>query len=1268
MPFYRAILTVAFFLLCIPLSKAWADVVISELLWSGSDLSTADEWIELTNTGSGTVSLSGWTLTKLSSGKEVVMLSLPAGTEIGSGKTILIGNYNESRSRLSIEPDIVDASMSLANTKLQIKLYAGSTGAVLMDSVDDGVGKPFAGSNTAPKASMERIDLSGSGMLKTNWRTATTFLNIDDGAPLFGTPGAENGTGPTADTFAPHEATNFFAEVHPNSGSGKIVVTWTPSSSLDLDAQMLTYDQEIAGGTGMILSVTATGTTFTGGFLTGTGIVFTLRSTDTSGNTSSGVTTVSGLLPTIRITEVLANPAGVDDEEWIEIANFGSETIDLAGWVLDEGNSSDNFLIPSFQLAKGEYRSFRKSETGLPLGNKGEELKLFRGENLMHSWTYPETAEDVSYGRDPNDPETFRAFCIPTEGKPNEVIASDPRIIIQSLSGEAGSQLNGKDTAETDGSLEGENKVTVNLNTEVMTGSLAHATCNWNYGDGFTSASCNPPSHTFSNPGTYKITLTYENFCNESIERSVQAVVTSPTPSGPDPTQVTSTGGGGGGGGGGNGGTGRDGGGGRTSCKPTHFSGVMISEILPNPLGKDAEGEWIELVNTLETTVSLCGWELDDGEKGSKPFALDTFSIAGRERLLFLREKTKIALNNSNEVVRLLAPFPPEGSTIRGKTIEEPGKKTRVILQELSYTKSIEGESLALRSDGLYVWTPFLTPSEENKFRGARKQYPDDMIIVSAALPNPDGKDAGNEWIEVTNVSDEIIDLTGWFLDNREDSRPPFPITHLALRAGAVYRFTAQETGIALTNTADQARLLDPDGTLVSLLSWTNAVSARSYRPEKPGERVEVEVLKVVDGDTITVLYEGKKEKVRLIGVDTPETVHPSKPVEYFGKEASAFTKNNLTGKTVTLEFGDERRDKYDRLLAYVIMADSTNFNGELIRRGYAFAYLRFPFQKSSLFAAYEAEAKKAKLGLWADEEVVTYVEDLLLADIAEEAEEDAEESEESDDVMEYELVVIFSEVMSNPPKEGSLHDLGEYIELFNPSDASVSLFGWILDDAPEGSSKPQTLSDEVVIEAQSYFLLCKGEGCDADLKVTLNNDGEELSLTAPDESVKIVMMYPEMKRGEAYVIYNDECHSMKATPGEINVCEEILVEERRGGPMGRPVEAISSTGRASGAPLRSNKKTIKRSPSKDPLSILTTKYRSILPEKESPQKESMHPLLASLLPQITQPETFDASFLQKIHRRSIARTHQKPLLLLLALLVGLSALCCTQTQIKDVL
>ncbi|MCC6650348.1 MAG: thermonuclease family protein [Candidatus Eisenbacteria bacterium] len=120
---------------------------------------------------------------------------------------------------------------------------------------------------------------------------------------------------------------------------------------------------------------------------------------------------------------------------------------------------------------------------------------------------------------------------------------------------------------------------------------------------------------------------------------------------------------------------------------------------------------------------------------------------------------------------------------------------------------------------------------------------------------------------------------------------------------------------------------------------------------------------RVIDGDTV-VLDGG--ERVRLIGVDTPEVHHPSKPVEYFGRQASAFTESLVEGKLVRLEYDQTRRDRFRRTLAYLRLEDGTFVNLEVVRRGYGFAYTQYPFRYMDEFRAAEREARTGGAGLWA--------------------------------------------------------------------------------------------------------------------------------------------------------------------------------------------------------------------------------------------------------------------------------------------------------------
>lgn len=134
--------------------------------------------------------------------------------------------------------------------------------------------------------------------------------------------------------------------------------------------------------------------------------------------------------------------------------------------------------------------------------------------------------------------------------------------------------------------------------------------------------------------------------------------------------------------------------------------------------------------------------------------------------------------------------------------------------------------------------------------------------------------------------------------------------------------------------------------------------------------KVKAQIVKVVDGDTIHVEIEGKKETVRLIGIDTPETVDPRKKVQCFGKEASDYAKSLLEGKTVYLEEDDTQgtRDKYQRLLAYIFLEDGTNINQLLIAQGYAYEYTyNDPYIYQAAFKESQRLALENKKGLWAE-------------------------------------------------------------------------------------------------------------------------------------------------------------------------------------------------------------------------------------------------------------------------------------------------------------
>ena len=126
-------------------------------------------------------------------------------------------------------------------------------------------------------------------------------------------------------------------------------------------------------------------------------------------------------------------------------------------------------------------------------------------------------------------------------------------------------------------------------------------------------------------------------------------------------------------------------------------------------------------------------------------------------------------------------------------------------------------------------------------------------------------------------------------------------------------------------------------------------------------------VVRVINGDTIVVQVEGTSQTVCLMGVDTPETKHPTRPVEYYGPEAAAVTQAALAGATVslTVDRTGDREDAYGRLLRYVVVG-GVDFNAALVRGGYARAVRGFQYARRAEFVALEAAARAHGVGVWA--------------------------------------------------------------------------------------------------------------------------------------------------------------------------------------------------------------------------------------------------------------------------------------------------------------
>ncbi|WP_164985008.1 thermonuclease family protein [Ammoniphilus sp. CFH 90114] len=159
-------------------------------------------------------------------------------------------------------------------------------------------------------------------------------------------------------------------------------------------------------------------------------------------------------------------------------------------------------------------------------------------------------------------------------------------------------------------------------------------------------------------------------------------------------------------------------------------------------------------------------------------------------------------------------------------------------------------------------------------------------------------------------------------------------------------------------------------GFLILIVSGllSGCVSQSQDGPAMPKDAKKLVVKRVVDGDTF-VLEDNRK--VRLIGINTPESVDPRRPVEFYGKEASAYTKKLLEGKQVLIQWGRTPKDRYDRWLAWVWLPDGTFVNGHFVAEGYAQVYT---FKDNPDHAEYllelQKKAREEVRGLWGKEPV----------------------------------------------------------------------------------------------------------------------------------------------------------------------------------------------------------------------------------------------------------------------------------------------------------
>lgn len=358
----------------------------------------------------------------------------------------------------------------------------------------------------------------------------------------------------------------------------------------------------------------------------------------------------------VIFNEIFPNPKGTDENEFIELKNKSQSRIDITGWKIANINKQ-NFILPSIIMSPESIVVFFRKETGLILNNNKDKLTLYsKAGKIIDEASYKlEAPEEKSYQKD--DGNNWQWF-ISSPGQVN--LAKEEILPTPVINGQKTGIVGQIITFDASDSFDSLNR---KLNFT------------WDFGDGRIDKGISVRQIYFK-PGNYEVILKAETENHASTTEKLKIKIIGEEPVKKPANDLTAT------------------------STPTTTESlialeempfIFLSEFLPNPKGADEEGEFIEIYNEENKPVNISGFQLDDAEGGSKPYTIpENTIIKPGQYLAFFRPQTKIALNNSDESVRLIAP-------------------NGTIADLAYYEESKEGQSYVL--DEQFNWQKSQTPT-----------------------------------------------------------------------------------------------------------------------------------------------------------------------------------------------------------------------------------------------------------------------------------------------------------------------------------------------------------------------------------------------------------------------------------------------------------------------------------------------------------------------------------------------------------------------------
>lgn len=549
------------------------DLVISEIMYDLEGSDSGGEWIEVYNGGAETIEIltgTGASTWRFFDGSNHV-LNLANGTStVAASEYFIIASdaQNFLASHPGFTATVFDTVMSLNNSSSTMAL-----------SFDGGQTQGITASYDAAWGAsgdgktLEKINLSQDSS-QSNWQVSSI---------VGGTPGAAKST---ASDLPPDDSGDETGDDENESGD--------EDDSADNDDQENTENQ--------------------------------------SSNSSSHGSSQANNWSQIKISEILPNPVGSDDGEWIEIYNQGSNTVDLSDFKLQDNSAGQYIIGQGLLLAGNSYLVLYKNQTKISLNNTGgDSVKIYSPDNnILGNIIYEASAPEGKSFALING--SFAWSPSPTPGQANILPANQAPQAVMKIDGDK-FFINTKIIFSGVDSIDPEE------------GELKY---HWDFGDGQTGDEAKE-NHAYEKAGNYLVKLKVADSVGLSHEVSKNIVVEN---------QIVDLK--------------------LSDIKPIDFakSDLLITEFLPNPTGSD-DNEWIELYNASAKNIDLLGWQLDDQDGGSKAYAFATSTIISAGSFLVIdRSTSQITLNNTVDSVRLLTPI-------------------NELWQEVKYEKIPEGKSYA---------------------------------------------------------------------------------------------------------------------------------------------------------------------------------------------------------------------------------------------------------------------------------------------------------------------------------------------------------------------------------------------------------------------------------------------------------------------------------------------------------------------------------------------------------------------------------------------